>query len=156
VGAPLPGFALPDTSGGTTRLWDFKQRRPVLLAFPHAGGCPVCRTWLATLAARRAELADLDVAALVIVTEPVARARELRAALDLPFTVLADEKGATRDVYSLEDGVGLYVADRYLQCLGAWRSPDANGLPALAEPLTLLLAAEQEDCACGLPAWPEE
>jgi hypothetical protein len=93
---------------------------------------------------------------LIVPPEPLARARELQAALDLPFTLLADEAGATRDVYGLEGSVGLYVADRYLQCLGAWRAPDADGLPALAEPLTLLLAAEQEDCGCGLPAWPEE
>lgn len=156
VGAPLPGFALADSSGGTTRLWDFKQRRPIVLAFPHQGECPLCRAWLAALAAHRAALADLDAAVLLVLPESLARAREIQAALDLPFTPLADESGATRDVYGLEGGVGLYVADRYLHCLGAWRSPDADGLPALAEPLTLLLAAEQEDCGCGLPAWPEE
>ena len=156
VGAPLPGFALPDTSGGTIRLWDFKQRRPVLLALPHAGDCPVCRAWLAALAARRAELADLDAAVLLVLPEPAPRAREVQAALHLPFTPLADEEGALRGAYGQGDGVGLYIADRYLECLGAWRAPDASGLPALEEPLTLLLAAEQEDCGCGLPAWPEE
>lgn len=160
VGGPLPGFTLPNTAGGTTRLWEFKQRRPVFLAFLPGGDGTDTRRWLSLLTARRAALADLDAAVLLALPEPVERLRTLQAAADLPFTLLADEDGSVARMYSAggkrAEGAVMVAADRYLQCLGVWRAPSLADLPPLEEPLTLLLAAEQEDCGCGLPAWPEE
>lgn len=156
-GRPLPGFTLPETGGGTFRLGSLKQRRPVLLAFVHGSECAACRTWLAGLARERAALADLDAAVLIVAPEPVAQLRQLQAQVDLPFTLLADEAGSVAAAYVPHAGhLALYAADRYLQCLAGWHAPEATGLPPLEAPLTALLAAEQEDCGCGLPAWPEE
>lgn len=160
VGGPLPGFTLPNTAGGSTRLWDFKQRRPVLLAFLRDSDRTGARRWLSSLTERRAELADLDAAVLLVLPEPMERLRAVQSSLDLPFTLLADETGAVTRLYlgGGEDmaGVGMVAADRYLQCLGLWRAASPGDFPSLEEPLTLLLAAEQEDCGCGLPAWPTE
>ena len=159
VGAPLPGFTLRDTSGGSTRLWQFKQRRPVFLAILGDSTTRESRQWLATLAARRPEFDALDVAVLLVLQEPVEQLRATRAALDLPFVMLSDETSDVMKAYLGEPrtpGAAMVAADRYLQCLGVWRAATAHELPALDEPLTLLLAAEQEDCACALPAWPIE
>lgn len=160
VGGPLPGFTLPNTGGGSTRLWNFKQRRPVLLAFVPDGEPEDAHRWFTSLAQRRAELAELDAAVLLTLPQPMERLRALHAAQDLPFTLLADEGGAVTRVYRASGGsdakVVLVAADRYLQCLGVWRASSVADLPPLEEPLTLLLAAEQEDCGCGLPAWPIE
>lgn len=160
VGGPLPGFTLPNTAGGSTRLWDFKQRRPVFLAFLPDGARSDTRRWLTSLVERRAQLADLDAAVLLVFPEPMERLRALQASLDLPFTLLSDETGAVTRLYAaggeLTATVTMVAADRYLQCLGLWRARSVGGFPSLEEPLTLLLAAEQEDCGCGLPAWPAE
>lgn len=160
VGGPLPGFTLPNTSGDSTRLWNFKQRRPVLLAVLSDGERADARRWLRSLAERRADLDELDAAVLLVLPEPIERLRALQAALGLSFTLLSDESGAVSRLYSAggeqEICAVMVAADRYLQCLGVWRAPSLDDLPSLEEPLTLLLAAEQEDCGCGLPAWPVE
>ena len=70
VGESLPAFALADTAGHVVRLRDFKQRRPVLLAFLRAPGAAASRTWLAALARERARLDELRVAVLVIAPQP--------------------------------------------------------------------------------------
>lgn len=155
VGAPLPAFTLPNTSGGATRLWDFKQRRPVFLALLQSAESSDYRRWLASLIERRGAFGDLDVAVLLVLPEPIERLRALQTSLDLPYTFLSDERGEVRRRYVVDSADAIVVSDRYLQCLGVWQAASVSELPALDEPLTLLLAADQEDCGCGLPAWPE-
>lgn len=174
-GYALPSFSLEDASGRTIRLWDYKQRRPVLLAFVHAGECPCCRAWLATLVERRVLLDELRVVTLVVVPEPVERLGALQAELSAVATVLSDAERAVAARYiptslaaALVDGtahpdrateavgqlVGLYATDRYLHCLGRWFGHDADTLPSLDEPLGEIAFAMQEGCGCSLPIWP--
>ncbi len=158
VGESLPAFALADTAGNVVRLRDFKQRRPVLLAFLRAPGAAASRAWLAALAHERARLDELRVAVLVIAPQPTERLRQLQIELDLPFALLADTDGATAAGYLAagdEAQDALYAADRYNHCLARWLAADASGFPPLAKVFVEFAFAEQEDCACGLPAWEE-
>lgn len=158
AGEMLPGIALPSATGSTARLWDYKQRQPLLLAFLHGADCAACRAWLAGLAHQRARLDEARAAALIVLPEPVERLRALQAALDLPLTLLSDQARAAAGRYlpAGAEGVALYAADRYGQCLGAWHTPDAGALPALDAPLADFTLAEHDDCACTLPAWAPE
>lgn len=153
-GEQLPGFALPSAAGTTVRLWDFKQRRPLLIALTHGADCPACRAWLAALARDRARLDEAQTAVLVLLPEPVERLRALQAALDLPFVLLARD-ARTTEAYLPAPGTGvaLYAADRYGECVGAWRATDADALPPLDAPLADLALADQGDCECAIPAW---
>lgn len=166
-GYALPTFSLEDASGSTVRLWDYKQRRPVLLAFIHGGDCTCCRAWLEALVERRALLDELRVVTLVVVPEPVERLDALQAKLRSIAVVLSDvdravaaryipispiAELATESVARLP--VGLYAADRYLHCLGRWFAGDADSLPSLDEPLGEIAFAAEEGCGCSLPAWP--
>lgn len=153
-GGQLPGFALPSAAGTTVRLWDFKQRRPLLIALTHGADCPTCRAWLAALARERARLEEAQAAVLVLVPEPVERLRTLQAELDLPFTLLARDARATAAYLPAPDtGVALYAADRYGECVGGWHAADADALPPLDAPLADLALADQGDCECAIPAW---
>ncbi len=51
---PLPYFKLPDARGREIVSWDFRQRRPLVIALVHDDSCAICRTWLEQ-AERRAE-----------------------------------------------------------------------------------------------------
>ena len=136
---PIPGFALPDTDGAIVRLVSFKQRRPVLLALLHRAACPDCRGWLAQLAATGDELR-------------------------LPGALLSDPAGETRARYlgaeaepgrSPHQSVLLVAVGRYNELLAAWEASEPSGWPPLAESFATFAFAEQEDCACGLPVWPD-
>lgn len=159
-GCAMPTFTLDDTAGVPRRLWDYKQRRPVLLTLLRDTRDPLGREWLARLAAGRAALDEYCAAVLVVAPEPMARLRGLQAALDLPFILLADPEGAVVSRYlPLVESSGrlaIYLADRYLQCLGRWLIREEKDLPALGELASALKLADQDDCACGLPAWPED
>lgn len=160
VGRGLPTFTLDDTAGISCRLWDYKQRRPVLLTILRDTRNPLGRRWLARIAAGRRAFDDYCTAVLVVAPEPVERLRELQSALDLPFTLLADPAGVVVGRYlppeSASGRLAVYLADRYLQCLGRWLVREDGDLPALADLAASLALADQDDCACGLPAWPEE
>lgn len=158
AGSALPGFALPSAAGRTVRLWDYKQRQPLLLAFLHGADCPACRAWLAGLARDRDRLEEARAATLIALPEPAERLRALQIALDLPFTLLDDQAraAAARYLPAGAVGVALYAADRYGQCLDAWHGSDAGTFPALGAPLADFALAEHDDCACTLPAWAPE
>lgn len=161
-GYALPAFALEDASRSTIRLWDYKQRRPVLLAFVHGVDCACCRAWLHTLAERQALLDELRVVTLVIAPERVERLDALRMELGAAAVVLSDaDRGVAARYLPHANGagpeghlVGLYAADRYLHCLGRWFAEDADTLPPWDEPLGEIAFAVQEGCGCSLPAWP--
>jgi peroxiredoxin len=160
VGVSLPAFALPDTSGNVVRLRDFKQRRPVLLAFLRDPASEASRAWLSSLAHERARLDDLRIAVLVIAPSSVEDLRRLQIELDLPFAPpiapLSDAEVAAAEAYLPAETPApdaIYLADRYNHCLARWLAPDAAQFPPLPRVFTEFAFAEQEDCACGLPAW---
>lgn len=161
VGSGLPTFTLRDTESIPRRLWDYKQRQPVLLTVLRATCDPLAREWLARLLAGRRMLDEYAATMLVVAPEPVERLRELQTTLDLPFTLLADPDDAVVDRYlSLASAGGerlaIYLADRYLQCIGRWLVREERDLPPLDDIAAALSLADQDDCACGLPAWPED
>lgn len=173
-GYALPAFSLEDASGRTIRLWDYKQRRPVLVAFVHGLECACCRAWVHALVERRALLDELRVVTLVVVSEAVERLDAMQAELGGVAIVIRDADRAVAARYlpgvtaggsaegherlNMADAVrlpvGLYAADRYLHCLGRWFAEDADMLVSLDEPLGEIAFAMQEGCGCSLPAWP--
>lgn len=160
VGQPLPLFTLRNSCGRQVRLWDFKQRRPVVLLFIHSGHCQLCLAAVRELAARREDLAELRAAVLVIVSEAPEVLADLRERLGIPFTLLADEDGtvAARYLSSERDEpapTGLFVADRYGECGLAATAAEASDLPRADAVLAELAHAAQNTCACLVPAWPE-
>lgn len=163
LGEPLPLFTLPDTAGHPVRLWDFKQRRPVVLLFIHGPGCGSCRQALAALAARQADLEELHTAVLVIARDTAESLGQLRAELASPFTFLADTDAAVTARYLPQTAgvnasgvVALYVADRYGVCGLAATAPDAGALPNADAILAELAHLDEDTCACLVPAWPDE
>lgn len=163
-GQIAPGFALPNAEGAVVRLKAFRQRRPVLLAFLHGATCPVCREWLSQLASIRYELSYHDVQPLLIFPDDPATLRALQKELPLPGELLADPDYEVLMRYVRKDAqmaqtshnpVLLVAVDRYSTCLDAWLADEPSRWPPLADLMATFAFAEQEDCACGLPTWPD-
>jgi hypothetical protein len=77
--------------------------------------------------------------------------------LDISFPMLADAEGAALAAY-LGAGVklpALAVIDRYSQLAALLRASGRDDAPDLDAALRELAFADQQDCACGLPAWEE-
>jgi hypothetical protein len=153
----LPELALPDTSGRLRSLWEFKQRHPLLLLVaPGLERDAATGDWLERLGTAWTELVAHD-ARLVVVTRAMGpQARRISDAFGAASVILLDRDGEGTRAFlpGSGPGVALYLTDRYLLCIGRWLG--VAGFPAPDALLVSLAFAEQDDCACGLPAWPEE
>lgn len=161
-GQAMPAFALPHAAGDIVWLKSFKQRRPVLVALLHGSSCPQCRDWLATVAHVRGELAALRVQPLLVVPDDVEQLPALQADTGAPGVFLSDPTGETRarllsgNAPTLRTSIVLVAIDQYSTCLEAWVTGEPGHLPTMADVMATFAFAEQEDCACGLPAWPDQ
>jgi hypothetical protein len=142
------------------RLWDFKQRRPVVVLAIHGASCAACRMALVALAARQPEFGETHTAVLVIAPESVERLGALRTELGLPFTLLSDTSGEVIARYAPDQRwpgsarpVALYVADCYGECGLASLAADADALATPDDVLAELALGEQGACSCLVPAW---
>jgi AhpC/TSA family len=123
--------------GAIVRAWDFKQKRNLVIAFPHAD-CTSCATWLSQLAERAADLSEREAVGLVIYAETPPR---LAGNLEAPFIVAGDVTGNSQRAFLGReafgpaglDRVGVFVTDRYGELYAQWAARDAGELPVPAE-----------------------
>jgi peroxiredoxin len=138
----IPPVTARTADGKIVRAWDYKQKRPLVIAFLHSD-CPRCAVWLDQLAASAAELAEREAVALLIYAElPPRKAGELTT----PFIVASDAAGHSHRAFLGReafgpvglDCVGVFVTDRYGELFGQWTGRDAEDLPAPKEILDTL------------------
>src|SRR6185437_16201778 len=161
-GALAPAFALPDVTrpadAEPVRLRAWRQRRPVLLALLPAAAGEQRLVWLRALAARRADLDEARAVTLAIVGGDREAVRALGRQADVTFPVLADATGATLAAYLGADATrpSLALVNRYNTLISLLPAGAPNAAPDLDAALRDFAYAEQEDCACTIPAWPVE
>ena len=153
-GELLPELSLVNAAGQPVNVRRFRQRQPVLVALLHSAACARCANWLQILRNSQDEVDDAHVATIIV--RP-----DVGSPLGSPDSTLVELEDSTGDVLARwlpapANGVGLVLADRYGRILRLWQAPDADGFPAMGAVLGEFAFAEQDDCACGLPVWPEE
>ena len=138
----IPPLTARTAEGKTVRAWDYKQKRPLVIAFLHSD-CPLCAGWLEQFAASAAELAEREAIALVIYAEtPPRKAAEMAP----PLIAASDSAGHShraflgREAFGPAglDRVGAFVTDRYGELYGQWIGLDAGELPNRNEILDTL------------------
>ncbi|HEX6999513.1 MAG TPA: redoxin domain-containing protein [Gammaproteobacteria bacterium] len=134
----IPVLTLPDPAGRRISTWDYKQDKPVVLAF--AGGDSALA---AKLADRYDEYRKATAEVLLIAPEPPDE--------DLPFPVLLDADGAAAARYA-ERTPELLVLDAYGVLEGRFDGAE----PDHAAVLGLIAALEMRCPECGVPEWPLE
>lgn len=138
----IPPLTARTADGRIVRAWDYKQKRPLVIAFLHAD-CSRCDGWLAQLAARAAELTEREAVALLIYAEPLPRKT---GTLAFPLIAGSDAAGHSqvaflgREAFGPAglDRVGVFVTDRYGDLYGQWLGEDADELPLGGEILDTL------------------
>lgn len=158
-GLLAPDFMLPDVTrkagAPPARLRAWRQRRPVLLALLPAPRSDQATRWLRALVARRDDLEYAQAVTMAVVRGPVEEARGLLRAADSAFPLLADAVGTTFAAYL---GAGAHVPalvaiDRYSALIAVIGATDGASEPDIDAVLREFAYAEQQDCACTLPAW---
>lgn len=93
IGDPAPDFALPDLSGTTRTLADFRGR-PVLINF-WATWCAPCVEEMPLLAALRERHADAELEVIGIALDDLHAVRSFVAELSISYPILLDTPGRT-------------------------------------------------------------
>ncbi len=133
-GRYLAAFSLPATDGRTVRLWDYRQRRNVVLFFHHGAGCPRCRAELSRFARHYPAYRERDAEVVAIGPDAPDEQAVLAAALGLTFPLLSDPEADTADRQGV-DLPAVLVGDRFEEIWAAWSPPDELDLPSQEEVL---------------------
>ncbi len=158
-GVLAPDFALKDVArpvdAPRVRLRTWRQRKPLLLALLPAQDSAQNDVWLRALARRTDDLVNYET--VVLAVAPAREARRLLGAVDVPFPLLEDEDGATLEAYRGEGATApaLAVIDRYSSLAALLPAAGPDDAPDVDAALRELAYADQQDCACTLPAWEE-
>jgi peroxiredoxin Q/BCP len=106
VGSVAPEFALPDQSGKTRRLSDYRGKSSVVLFFYPKDYTPVCT--MEAMAFRDSYLQFQQAGAEVIGVSGDSQQSHANfcGSYDLPFPLLTDESNSTRDRYGAGSMLG--------------------------------------------------
>ena len=118
VGDPAPDFALPDRSGRTVRLGDYRGKKAVVLYFYPKDDTPGCTKEACSFRDQYQDFQDAGAEVIGVSSDAEASHEKFAAKYRLPFVLLADRSGAVRKQYGVPATLGLlpgrvtFVIDR--------------------------------------------
>jgi peroxiredoxin Q/BCP len=118
VGDRAPDFALPDASGATIRLSDFRGKKAVVLYFYPKDDTPGCTKEACGFRDSYEEFAGAGAEVIGVSSDSGDSHRGFASKYKLPFTLLSDRGGKVRQQYGVPATLGLlpgrvtFVIDR--------------------------------------------
>src|SRR5229473_1341764 len=94
VGDPAPDFALPDRSGRTVRLGDYRGKKAVVLYFYPKDDTPGCTKEACSFRDQYQDFQDAGAEVIGVSSDAEAAHEKFAAKYKLPFVLLADRRGA--------------------------------------------------------------
>ncbi|WP_255442265.1 thioredoxin-dependent thiol peroxidase [Corallococcus sp. Z5C101001] len=107
AGDKAPGFSLPDQSGATVSLSQFKGRHVVLYFYPK-DATPGCTTEACDFRDEHSALVKAGAVVLGVSPDSVASHQKFATKQGLPFSLLADPEHALADAYGVWGEKSLY------------------------------------------------
>ena len=118
VGDPAPDFALPDRSGHTVRLGDYRGKQAVVLYFYPKDDTPGCTKEACSFRDQYQDFQDAGAEVIGVSSDSSESHEKFATKYRLPFVLLSDRGGATRKLYGVPSTLGVlpgrvtYVIDR--------------------------------------------
>jgi thioredoxin-dependent peroxiredoxin len=107
AGDTAPDFSLPDASGRTVRLSDFRGRRAVVLYFYPKDDTPGCTKESCTFRDAYQDFQDAGAEVIGVSSDSAESHAKFASKYRLPFVLLADRDGAVRREYGVPATLGL-------------------------------------------------
>src|SRR5207247_9539273 len=96
VGEPAPDVALPDRSGRTVRLGDYRGKKAVVLYCYPKDDTPGCTKEACSFRDQYQDFQDAGAEVIGVSSDAAASHEKFAARYHLPFVLLADASGAVR------------------------------------------------------------
>ncbi|MBA3823117.1 MAG: thioredoxin-dependent thiol peroxidase [Ktedonobacterales bacterium] len=100
VGAPAPDFALPDDTGKTVKLSDFRGKRVVLYFYPK-DDTPGCTAQACGFRDAYPDIEERNAVVIGISPDAEGSHQEFRTKYDLPFILLVDADHQVAEAYGV-------------------------------------------------------
>ena len=100
VGSPAPAFSLPDETGTTRSLNDFKGQKVVLYFYPK-DDTPGCTMEAKDFAAKHAEFVQAGAVILGVSKDNQSKHDKFKCKYNLPFSLLSDTEGEACAAYGV-------------------------------------------------------
>ncbi len=156
-GRRLRDFGLISALGQLIRLSDYRGRSNLVLIF--TDDLAESKRLLSEVAAQYPPIKNEQSEVLAVMQLSRQEAAEARQRLELPYPVLADEKGRIHQEVGAVDLQGrtsaaVYVTDRFGEVFGVYRTRDGQRLPGVADLLNWLGFINSQCPECEPPEWP--
>jgi peroxiredoxin Q/BCP len=118
VGDEAPDFALPDRSGKTVRLSDYRGRKAVVLYFYPKDDTPGCTKEACSFRDQYQDFTDAGAEVIGVSSDSESSHAKFGEKYRLPFVLVADKGGAVRKRYGVPATLGVlpgrvtYVIDK--------------------------------------------
>jgi len=118
VGDRAPEFALPDRTGKTIRLSDYRGRKPVVLYFYPKDDTPGCTKEACAFRDQYQDFQDAGAEVIGVSSDSEVAHGKFTEKYRLPFTLVSDRGGSVRKQFGVPATLGLlpgrvtYVIDR--------------------------------------------
>jgi peroxiredoxin len=156
----VPPLSLHTPDGRNVHVWDFKQKKNLLVVFLDAD-CALCADFLRRLATQAARLRTSEAVVLAVFLEPPApgffdsHSPEIIAGSDMSGrgvqAFLGDDALSSRGLARR----GVFVADRYGELFAQWFLRD-HEFPTIDEIFTWVEHAVIACDGCATPIWPAD
>lgn len=151
----IPYMNLPSDKGGDVNLWDFKQRKNLVIFLYHGVDCRICESYLRELEEAYGDMRSQDAEVVAVSFDSLSKLCEYGKRMRISFLLLSDEKGeASRKFTNIDEArkapyPSVLVTDRY----GALRfqriEAEADALPNAKEVLIWLEYIQSECPECS-------
>jgi len=155
AGVLLPYLDLPSNRDGSVNLWDFKQKKNLVIIFHHGIGCSDCRRKLRDLAEVYVKAKDFEAEFLAVSFDSPAEGIKQGEEDRLPFPLLSDLDGEATGRFTHVDAAkkapypSIFISDRFGVLRYQKVAEEAEDLPAGKEILDWLLLIECECPECS-------
>lgn len=145
----VPFIELPYNQGKNVNLWQYKQRKNLVLVFYHEFKCPICQRKLKEFTEIYGDVQGLDAEILAISQDSLKDIQDYAKMFKVPFPLLSDPDGKTMVRYTYKDDgtplPALFITDRYGALYYQRVAREANDLPPGKEVVSWLFYIE---CQC--------
>jgi peroxiredoxin len=151
----VPYLSLPSHMSKNVNLWDFKQRKNLVIIFHHGKQCNHCSEKLKKLAKIYKNIQELEAEVLAVSFDGFSEAKKQAEMDDIPFPLLSDLSGETTERFTYTDLFknapvpSIFITDRFGELRFQKIADEAEDLPSEVEILSWLLLIQTECPECS-------